>query len=503
MRIHDAALRRTLLTVVILAVATVRPLAGQLPQADAAFRRGDYAAAREAYARVLATDSTNVQAWYRLAILDSWGGELTRSLERFARARRLAPRDEDVMVAQAAALGWSGRRNAAEALYDSVLARSPRRPDALAGRARVVAWSGDLRRSERLWRAALDAAPDNPELLLGLAQTLFWQGHVGLAQKYASRARALAPADTAALDLERALRAARRPEVASSVDGAGDSDDNAFVAEEATLAMALGEKRRGALHAGWRRTTLSALRGTSYGGGVSGSTALGEGGILVRGGVGVRRLEPDSGPAHAPLTGELGVSIEPARYATVSVDYTRSAFDETAVLMLRGYVIDAVDVSFDVSPSTGWSVSGGAGGAWISDPNRNRRYVATVAALAPVAGGLQIGPFARIMGFRTSAPSGYFAPYRFTILEGRVVYAVQRQRWGVRGDGGVGSQQVSVGAPHQAEWHIGVTVSRGWGDHNELALVGTITNSAAATLAGGPRPGFRYRALGLRFTQGL
>ena len=483
-------------------VALVRLLAAQLPAADEAFRRGDYGAARAAYARVLAADSLNVQAWYRLAILDSWGGALDRSLERFARARRLAPRDEDVMVAQAAALAWSGRRDAAEALYDSVLARSPRRPDALAGRARVVAWSGDLRRSERLWRAALDAVPDNPELLLGLAQTLYWQGHPILARTYVARARTLAPSDTAAMDLERSLRAALRPEVQTNVDGAGDSDDNDFVAQEATLNTSFGEDRRGALHAGWRRATLQGISATSYGGGASLSAALGD--VLVHAGLGVRRLEPEVGPSHTPLTGELGIGIRPARYATLSLDYDRSAFDETAPLIASGFVIDALDLSVDISPTAGWSISGGAGGAWISDTSGNRRYSATLTVLAPLAAGLQVGPAARIMGFRTSAPNGYFAPDRFTVIEGRVVYAVQRERWGVRGEGGVGSQQIAVGAPHQTEWHIGMTLSRGWGDHNELALVGAITNSAAATAAAGPRPGpFRYRSLGLRFTQGL
>jgi len=484
-------------------VALVRLLSGQLPAADAAFRRGEYGAARAAYARALAADSLNVEAWYRLALLDSWDGELARSLERFARARRLAPRDEDVMVAQAAALSWAGRRRAAEALYDSVLARSPRRPDALAGRARVVAWSGDLGRSERLWRAALDSAPDNPELLLGLAQTLYWQGHVALARTYVARARALAPADTAALGLERSLQAALRPAIGTTVDGAGDSDNNDFIAQEATLSTSLGETARAELHAGWRRTTLNALSGSSYGGGGSVSAAVGD--AVAHAGLGLRRMESEAGPAHTPLTAELGVGFRPARYATVSVDYSRGAFDETAVLIQQGFVIDAVELSFDVSPATGWSVSGGAGGAWISDPTRNRRYLVTVVALAPLGrGGLQLGPSARIMGFRTSAPNGYFAPDRFTVIEGRVVYAVQRERWGVRGEGGVGAQQIAVGAPQQTEWHIGMTLSRGWGDHNELALVGAITNSAAATSAAGPRPGpFRYRSLGLRFTQGL
>src|SRR5207237_7160990 len=117
----------------------VGPLAAQLPDAEAAFRRGDYGAARAAYERVLARDSTNVRALYQLAILDSWDGKLGRSLERFARLRRLAPRDDDITVAHARVLAWADRTAAAGALYDSGLARAPDRTDALAGRARTVA----------------------------------------------------------------------------------------------------------------------------------------------------------------------------------------------------------------------------------------------------------------------------------------------------------------------------------------------------------------------------
>src|SRR3989442_3315530 len=50
------------------------------------FQRGDYAAARASYERVLAADSSNERAMYRLAILDSWDGKLVRSLARIARS---------------------------------------------------------------------------------------------------------------------------------------------------------------------------------------------------------------------------------------------------------------------------------------------------------------------------------------------------------------------------------------------------------------------------------
>src|SRR5207237_1088235 len=79
--------------------------------------------------------------------LDSWDGKLSRSLGRFARLRRLAPRDGDIMVAHARVLAWADRTAAAGALYDSVLARTPERTDALAGRARTGAWSGDRDRA--------------------------------------------------------------------------------------------------------------------------------------------------------------------------------------------------------------------------------------------------------------------------------------------------------------------------------------------------------------------
>src|SRR5205807_7253861 len=75
------------LTVLAIASLPARWLAAQLPQGDTAFAAGRYAQARAAYERTLATDSLNVRALYRLAILDSWDGKLAHSLQRFATLR--------------------------------------------------------------------------------------------------------------------------------------------------------------------------------------------------------------------------------------------------------------------------------------------------------------------------------------------------------------------------------------------------------------------------------
>src|SRR5213594_3729147 len=371
-------------TLALAAALPVPPLAAQLPAADEAFRKGDYAAARAGYERVLAADSLNERALYRLAILDSWDGELARSLARFGRLRRLDPKDGDFMVAQAQVLAWALKTRASEALYDSV-------------------------------------------------------------------------------------PAALRPEAGTKVDGANDSDHNRFVAQEATVATSLGPDVRGTLQAGWRRATgpvpgdTVRRSGTSYGAGGYVIAALGHGAV-VRAGLGVRRVEPEASPPDTPLTAQLGVGLRPGRYAAVNVAYSRTPFDETAGLMRLDLVVDAVDLALDVSPGPGWSISAGGGGAWLSDSNS--RYSAVGAVLGRVVRGLQIGPFARIFGYRESRVGLYFAPIRFSTIEGRAVYQWQRSRWGVRADGGLGSQRlvlVGVAPQTQTEWHVGLSLSRGWG----------------------------------------
>ena len=165
-------------------------------------------------------------------------------------------------------------------------------------------------------------------------------------------------------------------------------------------------------------------------------------------------------------------------------------------------MLDATELEFELAPGPRWSISGTAGATWISDGNRQLHALGGV--LVRVLPGLQLGPFGRVLAFRASPLNGYFAPNRFSVLEGRAVYSWQRRGWGLRADAGVGTQQVSDTAAHQTEWHFGVTLSHGWGANNEVALVGSITNSAGATSTTGTRTErFRYRTLGLRFRQGL
>jgi tetratricopeptide (TPR) repeat protein len=481
------------IALVLLVVAS--PVAAQHPAADSAWARGDYTRARALYQAAFAADSGDVYALHRLAILDAWDGKFDRALARLAWLRRLTPGDADVMVDQARTYAWAGENGLALALYDSVLAKDPGRADALAGRARAVAWSGDLERAEALWRDALALHPDDPEILIGLAQTLYWKGQAALAETYVTKARAHAPADRAALELERQLRAELRPEVHTTLNGAGDSDHNDFIAQEAYFTGSVGAAR-GTLQAGWRRSTDPLRTAASYGAGGYAIVPLGHGAVL-RAGAGVRRLAPDTGAATTPLTAQLGLGIRPAPFVSASVGYSRSAFDETRVLIDAGIVVNAVDVSLDLAPRSRVSFSGGGGMAWLSDGNRRTGGVAAV--MAGVGGGLQLGIYGRLLGYRRRAPGVYFAPDRFALLEARAVYAWRRGQWGARVDGGLGTQQVLKGANAQSEWHFGLSLSREWWSNGEVVLGGAITNSAAVSTTGA----FRYRSITLSLRQGL
>jgi Flp pilus assembly protein TadD len=489
--------------VVISLLLPLVAVAVQLPEAEEAFRRGDQRAARAGYEAVLVKDSTNVRALYRLAVLDSWDGKLQRSLERFVVLRRLEPVDPDIMVAHARVLAWAGNNRSSEVLYDSVLARTPGRSDALAGRARAVAWAGDLERAERLWREALDAHPADAEIVIGLAQTLFWMGKPDLAESYATRARQLAPDDRAARDLLSVVRAALRPEIATASNYAHDSDDNAFFAQDGSFTTSLGRDLRGTLQAGWRRATDPLRTGVSYGAGGYVVAPLGRGTVL-RAGLGVRRLEPEGGVARAPLTAQLGLGFRPARFASLSVAYSRTPFDETALLIASGYIVDGVDWTFDVTPRPGVSVSGGGGAAWLSDAVSNRRLGGVLAAMFTLGRGVEAGVLGRMMGYRVPNPgAGYFAPDRFSVLEARGAYTWRKDRWGVRADAGLGIQQVGAGAPTQSEWHAGLAITRGWSANSELAILGSLTNSAASRSGTATAAGFKYAGVSLRLRQGL
>ncbi|HZH39532.1 MAG TPA: tetratricopeptide repeat protein [Gemmatimonadales bacterium] len=484
--------------VVALLVLLPSPGAGQILRADSAFVAGDFAQARTLYEQVLAVDSLNERALWRLALLDSWDNHVDRSLQRFARVRRLDPANTDLMIAHARVLSWAGRTAEAVALYDTALTRDSSRVDALSGRAQSVAWAGDLERAEGLWRKALAGHPDDATLLVGLAQTLYWKGEPGLARAYVDRARAAAPGDASVRDLEKILRAAVRPDFGTSFTGAGDSDNETFYSQDLWLSGALFGDTRATMTAGWRRSADAIHNSSSYG--LSGVVAVPASPTVgIRAGLGARYLNAAK-TDHTPLSGQLGVSWQPAPFASLGLGYSHATFDETANLIDAGLKMDDVELSADLDPKPTISVSAGGGATWFSDANR--RFSGVLAVLGGLGHGVSAGMYGRMLGYRGQRPGLYFAPNRFTVAEARAIYNLRRGGWGLRADGGVGSQQINpmsgTTGPWLFEWHLAATLSHSW-NAGEITLQGLYTNSAGSNTVGA----FRYHAITLGFHQGL
>ena len=489
---------KRILVPVLAALIAATPVAGQILRADSAFVAGDFARARTLYEEVLSADSLNERALWRLALLDSWDNQMDRSLRRFARARQLDPANTDLMVAQARVLSWAGHTTDAVALYDSALVTDSGRVDALVGRAQSVAWAGDLDRAEGLWRSALVDHPDDPTLLVGLAQTLYWKGEPGLARAYVDRARAVAPGDASARDLERVLRAAVRPAFGTSFTGAGDSDQETFYSQDLWLSASLFGDTRATITAGWRRAAVGRHNSSSYG--LSGVVAVPASPTVgIRAGLGARYLNGASAD-HTPLTGQVGVSWQPAPFAALGLGYSHATFDETANLIDAGLKMDDIELSADLDPKPTISVSAGGGATWFSDANR--RFSGILAVLGGLGHGVSVGMYGRMLGYRGQRPGLYFAPNRFTVAEARAIYNLRRGGWGLRTDGGVGSQQINpisgTTGPWLFEWHFAATLSHNW-NGGEITLQGLYTNSAGSNTVGA----FRYHAITLGFHQGL
>jgi hypothetical protein len=376
----------------------------------------------------------------------------------------------------------------------------------------MVAWAGDLNRAERLWREALTRYPDDPEILVGLGQTLEWQGEPDLAELYVARARQLAPSDREARELLSQVRAERRPLFRVTSDAANDIERNSFVALAGSVSALLRPALQGQLRASWRQNTSQDSPGAPR----IMARSSGIDGVLIkafppkltlRGGVGVRVLDPESRPTRTFTTVQLGAGLHPTTYLSIGASYNHYPFDETRLLVDSGFVWNEIGVDLDASPTPNFEVSSGWDAAWLSDGNR--RLIGNVAVMMGVAFGLRAGVYGRIMGYRESpSPSHtYFAPDRFVLGEGRAVYLFRRPGWWIRTIVGLGAQQVGTGLPTQAEWHGDASVGHSWRSVDEISLVATYTNSAQATTGAGPTLNtaekYRYWSVGLRYQIGF
>jgi tetratricopeptide (TPR) repeat protein len=503
-------------------------LGAQQPEADQAWNQGRYDAARAAYQRILSATPADVRANLRLGVMLSWRGELDSALAYLARARAGDPADPEIRLIQARVMAWDKQYAAALLRYDSVLADHPGLRDALLGKARTLAWSGQLQESRRrfgeilardstdleamlgraqvsAWNGDLASAeaeyrkllarnPRDVEARVGLGYVYLWEGREAAAGRQAGYALAIDSTHKAGRELRRAAREATRASAEASVNWSNDSDKNTSfwqtIGSSTPLSGAVS--LFGSVNS---LETSDPLREATRIGGEAG-LSIKAGRLQFQGAAGARRLNPEVAPSRTAATYRGRTIFRPVRRLSLSLGYSRQPFDEIASLFERELDLESLEGGFDLRPTGGLTLYGGAGALWLSDGNNRTSFSAGVNQR--IARKYLIGAFGRTLSYDERG-LGYFSPDRFSVLEGTAGYTHESARWTASLSGGLGAQQVGERGVAQTEWHLEGRVGPRWGSGNRVELFGLLTNSAVSSTTGA----FRYRAAGLTARIGI
>lgn len=511
-----------------LGLVAFAPLYAQAPEADQAWSRGHFGAARSLYEQVLAQNPRDPRANLRIGLILSRQGKLDSSLVFLARARASDPGDPEIRLSQARVMAWNKQYAAALIRYDSVLALQPDLREASLGRARTLAWSGrlkdaravyrdllshdstdleatlgnaqisawrgDLEGAERGYRKVLAGDSRNVEARVGLGYVYFWQDRPDAAERQARYALAIDSTHKEGRELRRQVLEATRPSVETSANWTNDSDDNTSFGQAAVTSATLG----GGVGVFGSVNALEAsdpVREATRVGGEAG-LSLTRGPLQLSGAAGARRLTPEVAPSRTTGTYRGSLSYRPVPKIRVGLGYSRSPFDEIAALIEQSLDMELLEAGFDVKPVASLTMFAGAGGLWLSDGNNRTSFSAGLTQ--SIRQRFSIGLAGKTLSYERRGV-GYFSPDRFSVLEATAGYNHQSRTWTGSLGGGLGAQQVGRGGTAQTEWHVEGRVGPRWGAGNRIELFGLVTNSAVSSTTGA----FRYRSAGLTVRLGL
>jgi hypothetical protein len=294
-----------------------------------------------------------------------------------------------------------------------------------------------------------------------------------------NRALALDPTNRQARKLDVDVRAAYRPQLELGMIFLSDSDDNAVWSRTASTSLALADGLRGFINANSAvasdpvrdaRLTASEL-GLVYSHGRFQTTVA----------AGAHWLASSDAPDRTPSTFRATWSTRLARRTVMGMGYARHPFDDNAALMARDIDVDELEASFESSPAERTTVTGGVGGARLSDGNARRWLMGAV--MHQIDARCSVGVYARGLGYDAHG-SGYFSPDRFALAEARGGFSYHRSRWESSTRTGLGWQQVGSGSAGQFEWHVEQAASYRWASINQITASIGASNSANSATSG-------------------
>jgi tetratricopeptide (TPR) repeat protein len=467
---------------------------------------GNYTGAIAIYDSVLVREPNNREAVLSRAQTLAWAGRFDEALPAYKKWTASHSWDRDAAIEYARALAWNGQLADAEALYGE-LSRTGN-ASATKGLARVIAWRGDLQRSEETWRKVLVTDPNDPEALTGLAQILSWQGRQSDAESALQHALHANPAYGDARSLLRFVEADLRPSVTVSALGSNDSDKNR--ATSFFLDYLVRAPWSGSIGARYmeRWANFAAIDSRADAGNVFARWQPASTNWVIRADAGVTHhtsnFEPVPDRKRTIANGGLSVRGNLARTLTVGAAASRSPFDETALLIANGVVSTEYSGDASIALPRRFTLSGAASHARLTGGTRENSRNAFAGSLrwmynrrwSVAAGGRQFG-------YDTTGSDGYFAPKRYTLVEGSVRGRVGGDLgWNAEGDVGAGNQNIQIfGASATSRMAERAAISAGYrfDPAHEFSAAANYANVAAPGQTGGSEYNYYSFTLRARF----
>jgi pentatricopeptide repeat protein len=416
-------------------------------EADAAFAREDYARARALYEEAVRRAPRAIHPLRRLAMLQSWDGDLRASIENYRRALALRPADLDLSLELAKVLSRNRQDAEAIAIYEGLRATHPDDPQLLLGLGQVLSRKGRYAEAEALYRDMVERKIEPIQAHLGRARILGWQGQNDLAESYyrdvlrADAANVEAriglarvhhsqgldrtaraqidnividhPSNGDAAELQKAIHQALRPRGELDASRTGDSDANrvdaataacTFMAEPQTsVRIALSTYQADHDGLGARSQVLTA-----------GLTSRPLRPLTFHARVGAVRQEDFSDGTRVVAVGGGFLRWQVGPRLALAGNGGREAMLDTASLIDRGLRIDLAEVRLEYRFRPAWLLGGQAGYATYSDGNARQSAGASLQYRLPgahpwVAATLD----ARYRAFGEDKDNGYFDPPRY------------------------------------------------------------------------------------------
>lgn len=460
---RGGARRRAIVMLVLLELAAAahpriaapqngRLAAARLARADSVFDTGNAAAAELAYAAVLAADSQNSRATYRLA--DLRRRDPKEALRLFRRYMALEPTDPWGYLAVADMLARLGRYG--EALHwSSEAARlAPTERDAVLGRARVLARARRTDGAVAAYQQWLATHDRDAEAWRELARELVRAGRPSDAVHAFERAQALGGAPDSVVARRLAVvRVAAAPAITPLVSGSRDSDGNTTLRLGGKVELAANGPLR--LSASVSREQV---RGGSMSAGVDAlalSAAWQPRAVMkVDATAGALRLDPVGGARSTVIpTIQLRARWRPVQGPVVDLRAERILIDASPLLVANRVVRTELRGVIQLPVAGGLKVRALGRAAALSDSSdvNHRTSVGGVVAFAATPA-VELSGQVHQVRFDHPSAAGYFAPRLAQVVEAGTYIEIETGSVLLAIDAGAGAQRVALHGAQLGPW---------------------------------------------------